>query len=108
MTEQEMIRELVEEEGMSDKPNTYAEDVGSVFYMYHEHDDGRECVTADLAEQGAEEMARQFEQAEAILQGFLRSAESINVGLYLCLSDAVDRARLAQEASEKYARRATA
>ena len=83
---------------------SYVDDVGSVFYMYHEHEDNRECICADLADAGADAMARQFDQAEDILRGLLGSAEHISLGFYLCVSDALDRARTAREAAERYAR----
>lgn len=81
----------------------YVDDVGGVFPSFYRWEDSRECITADLAGEGAEEMARQFGQAEDILLGLLRSAESVNLGFYLCVSEALDRARAARKAAEPYA-----
>ena len=41
----------------------FAADVGSLFEMWA-YADGRECLSADLSERGAEEMALQFRWAE--------------------------------------------
>ena len=79
--------------------------MGGVFYAFNAYQDGYECIGGDLAEAGADEMAAQFKRAENILRGLLGSAEHINLGVYLCVSDAVDRAKLAREAAERYARK---
>lgn len=53
----------------------------------------QECLHGDLARLGAEETARQFGQAEKILDAYMDAAESIrNVALYVTLAEAKARA----------------
>jgi hypothetical protein len=85
----------------------FVEDVGSVFSAYVESDDGRECIGGDLAERGAEEMARQFAEAEHFFRGFVMAAEQLDYGIYLSACEALDTARKARKAAESYAEEAS-
>lgn len=86
----------------------YVEDVGGVFYAYSETEDGRECIGGDLAEIGADEMARQFAEAEKFFRGFLDVAENVSYAVYILVGEAKDRARLARKAAESYTEGETA
>ncbi len=82
----------------------FAEEVGSLFEMWS-WADGRECLAADLAEHGAEEMARQFRQAEDLLEGLESTAEqAVGFGTYIVLGEAKKQAAKAREIAEGYAR----
>jgi hypothetical protein len=74
---------------MTEQTNTegagFVEDLGPLFEMWTELD-GRECLSADLAEYGAEEMARQFRRAEDLLEGLELAAEqAVGFGAYIVL-----------------------
>jgi hypothetical protein len=60
------------------------------------------CLRADLADLGAEEVARQFAEAEKILGRFLQSFED-DMCLYMVLSRAKSMATEARMRSEAYA-----
>ncbi len=82
----------------------FAEEVGSLFEMWS-WADGRECLAADLAEYGAEEMVRQFRRAEDLLRGLEYTAEeAVGLGAYLVLGDAKKHAARAREIAEGYVR----
>ncbi len=81
----------------------FADEVGSLFEMWS-WEDGRECLAADLAKHGAEEMARQFRQAEDLLEGLELAAEqAVGFGAYIVLGDAKKHAARAREIAEGYA-----
>ncbi len=66
----------------------FADEVGSLFEMWAWADE-RECLAADLEEHGAEEMARQFRQAEDLLEGLESTAEqAVGFGAYIVFGDA--------------------
>ncbi len=83
----------------------FAEEVGSLFTMW-EWADGRECLSSDLSEYGAEEMARQFRQAEDLLEGLEFTAEqAVGYGAYLVFGEAKKHAAKARLVAEGYARK---
>ena len=69
---------------LTDTPNDYAADVAAAFGPFR-WDDQRECFEGDIARLGADEAARQFAQASAVLDGLCCAAENISVGLLLTL-----------------------
>ena len=83
----------------------FAEDMAAVFSWAGEYADAQECAQADLADLGAENAVRQFAQADAILEGLERSAQSISVPLYFCLIEARGRAKEARRVAQRYAPR---
>ena len=87
----------------SQEPRGFAADVAAVFVRDGD-EEWEEVVRSDLTLLGAAETVRQFEQAEAILQGLLRSAEAIGVCLYLAIGEASFLAREARERAEGYVR----
>ena len=75
-----------------------------MFPDYYETDDARAALLGDLAELGPEETAREFRQAGAILEAFMRVAEETSiVCLYVVLGEAKFLAREARERAEAFA-----
>jgi hypothetical protein len=68
----------------------------------YEEEEIRECLRADLADLGPEEVARQFERAETIISGLLQSFED-DVCLLMVLSRAKQMATEARKRAEAYA-----
>ena len=85
----------------------FAEHIAQVFPDYYETDDGREALLNDLARLGAQETARQFGQAERILEAYMHAAEEISVCLYVALGEAKSLAWEARQRAEAYADAAT-
>ena len=83
----------------------FVEDLGSLFRMW-KHPDGRECLGADLANAGAEEMAEQFRKTASLLDGLAVQADHfIGFGAARVLTDARWAAEEACVIAEDYAKR---
>jgi hypothetical protein len=83
----------------------FVEEVGSLFEPWR-WADGRECLSGDLSGYGAEEMARQFRRAEALLAGLESAAEqAVGYGALLVFGDAKEHAARARRIAEGYARK---
>jgi hypothetical protein len=82
----------------------FAEEMAQVFPTFDD-EEALECLTGDFAELGAEEAVRGFRQAEAILEGLMRSAESIGVPIYVALSEAKSRVKEARYVARRWAER---
>jgi len=83
----------------------FVEDLGPLFDKWT-YADGRECLSLDLYERGAEEMAREFRQAEDLLTGLEQTADTaVGFGAYIVLGDAKRHAARARKVCEQYARK---
>jgi hypothetical protein len=83
----------------------FVEDLGPLFKPWADAD-GRECLSADLAEKGAEEMAEELRQAERVIDGLHEMAEeAFGFGAFLILGDARAHAARARKVAEGYAKR---
>jgi hypothetical protein len=86
-------------------PGGFAEEVGSLFKLW-ESAEGRECLSSDLTRRGAEEMARQFLQAEDLLEGLESAAEqAVGFGAFIVFGEAKKHAAKARKIAEGYARK---
>jgi nucleoside-diphosphate-sugar epimerase len=64
------------------------------------------CLSSDLSRYGAEEMARQFLQAEDLLEGLEFAAEqAVGFGAYLVFGEAKKHAAKARKIAEGHARK---
>ena len=82
----------------------FVEDVGRFFTAFNTYQDGYECIGGDLAEEGAEEMARQFRDAEHFFEGMLYATERVSFAVYILMAEAKDRAEMARKAAERHVR----
>jgi hypothetical protein len=81
----------------------FVEDLASLF-MFGEDADGLEALRGEFAEAGAEELARQFAQAESIVEGLMWITQELGVGAYVVMSDAKSRVMRARWIAENHAR----
>jgi hypothetical protein len=78
----------------------FVEELGPLFYSW-DYEDGRECLTSDLSRYGAEEMARQFRQAEHLVEGLEFAAEqAVGFGAFLVFGEAKRHAARARKIAE--------
>ena len=82
----------------------FVDELGPLFNMWGDGE-GRECLRADLANAGAEEMARQFRKTAQLLDGLAVQAEHfIGFGAARVLTDARWAAEEACVIAEDYAK----
>ena len=82
----------------------FVDELGPLFNMWGD-EEGRECLRADLANAGAEEMARQFRKTAHLLDGLAAHAEHfIGFGAARVLTDARWLAEEACVIAEDYAK----
>ena len=83
----------------------FVKDIAELFPSYAADDEeAQECLQGDFADLGAEETARQFLQAEAVLEDLMAAAEHLTFPLYVALSEAKSRVKEAHLVAERYAR----
>ncbi len=88
-----------------ERGSSFAQEVAGLFPVFDD-DAAPSPLELDLSDLGAKEAARQFAQADRILEGFQAASESISPCLEAALTEARSRVKEARRVAERHAEQA--